>query len=129
MKFPSLEQVEALHHLLIVQTGGAHGLRDRGALESAVVQPRMSFGGRELYPSLAEKAAALSFSLVSNHPFVDGNKRIGFATGVAFLRANGHDISSPIDEAEQIVLKLAAGELSREEWTSWVRDHIVELKS
>ena len=126
MNYPTVAQIEALHELLITHTGGSQGLRDRGALESAVAQPQMGFGGQDLYPSLAEKAAALSYSLVSNHAFVDGNKRIGFAAAVAFLRVNGHDISADVDEAEQIVLRLAAGKLLREEWTSWVQSHLTE---
>lgn len=125
MNYPTVPQIEELHNLIIAETGGAAGLRDRGALESAVAQPQMGFGGEDLYPTLAEKAAALSYSLVSNHAFVDGNKRIGYAAAIAFLRVNGHDISAPIDEAEQIVLRLAAGELSREEWTSWVQNHLL----
>ena len=88
----------------------------------------MSFGGSDLYPTLVEKAAALGFSLVSNHPFVDGNKRIGWVALKAFSNLNGFTIEAGVNEAEEIVLKLAAGELSREAWTSWVCDHIVELK-
>ncbi len=68
----TLEQIIQLHDLLVRETGGSQGVRDAGAIESAVAQPRMSFGGQELYPTLVEKAAALSFSLINNHPFVDG---------------------------------------------------------
>src|SRR5687768_10226478 len=125
MIFLTVEQVLELHRLIIEATGGSHGLRDENALESAVVQPQMSFGGSDLYPTLVEKAAALSFSLVQNHPFVDGNKRIGFAAAVAFLRANGYDLSGLVDEQERVVLAVAAGEMSREDWTDWVRNHIL----
>lgn len=79
MRYLSLQEVLSLHSLLIAQSGGGSGLRDRGALESAVAQPEASFGGEELYPDLASKAAALGHSLIQNHPFVDGNKRIGEA--------------------------------------------------
>ena len=79
MRFLSLSEVFDLHRRLIDQTGGAFGVRDLGALESALAQPRMTFSGQDLYPSLAEKAAALCFSLIQNHPFVDGNKRVGHA--------------------------------------------------
>ena len=128
MNYPSVAQIEELHQFIIEQTGGSQGLRDRGALESAVAQPQMGFGGQDLYPTLAEKAAALSFSLISNHPFVDGNKRIGFAAAIAFLLAHGNDISAPIDDAEQTVLRLAAGELSRAEWAIWVQTHVVKFQ-
>jgi death-on-curing protein len=125
----TLDELLILHQYVIEQSGGSAGVRDMAAIESALAQPRMAFGGQELYASLADKAAALAFSLVQNHPFIDGNKRIGHAALETFLILNGYELSTPVDEAEQIVLKLAAGELSREEWTSWVRNHIVELKS
>ena len=73
MRYLSLQEVISLHSLLIAQSGGSAGLRDRGALESAVAQPEASFGGEDLYPDLASKAAALGHSLIQNHPFVDGN--------------------------------------------------------
>ena len=79
MRYLSLAEVIELHRRVVDQSGGASGLRDTGRLESAVAQPRISFGGRDLYPSLIEKAGALCFSLVQNHPFVDGNKRLGHA--------------------------------------------------
>jgi death-on-curing protein len=84
----------------------------------------MSFGGQDLYPTLAEKAAALSFSLINNHPFVDGNKRIGHAAAEVFLVANGFEINADVDEQERIVLAVAAGEMERDEWTQWLREHL-----
>lgn len=127
MNYPDVEQIIALHSIIIEASGGSDGLRDKGALESAVAQPQMGFGGQDLYPSLPEKAAALSFSLVQNHPFVDGNKRIGFVAMVVFLQANDHTLSGSVDEKEAIVLQLAASELSREAWTEWVRAHLQPL--
>jgi death on curing protein len=79
MRYVSLQEIISLHSLLIAQSGGSSGLRDRGTLESAVAQPEASFGGQDLYPDLASKAAALGHALTQNHPFVDGNKRIGHA--------------------------------------------------
>lgn len=79
MRYLGLREVLELHRLLLERTGGLAGVRDLGLLESAVAQPLMSFGGQELYPAVAEKAAALGFSLIKNHPFNDGNKRIGHA--------------------------------------------------
>ena len=87
MRYLSLQEVISLHSLLITQTGGSSGLRDHGALESAVAQPEASFGGEELYPDLASKTAALGHALIQNHPFVDGNKRIGHAAMEVFLFA------------------------------------------
>ncbi len=77
MRFPTLIEVLELHRRVIEQSGGAFGIRDVGLLESAIAQPRMTFGGKDLYPSLLEKAAALGFSIIMNHPFVDGNTRTG----------------------------------------------------
>lgn len=91
-----------LHRLVLDQSGGATGLRDLGALESAVGQPRQSFGGVDLYPHLPSKAAALGFSLIQNHPFVDGNKRVGHAALETFLQLNGAELSASVDEAERV---------------------------
>lgn len=125
----TLEQIIQLHDLLVRETGGSQGVRDAGAIESAVAQPRMSFGGQELYPMLVEKAAALSFSLINNHPFVDGNKRIGLAAAVALLRANGSDLNTSADELEAAVLAVAAGEMGRDKWTQWLREHLKSLSA
>ena len=127
MRYLTLDEILMLHQWVLEQSGGSSGVRDIMAVESAIAQPRMAFGGKDLYPTLAEKAAALGYSLVCNHAFVDGNKRIGHAAVETFLALNGFEISAPIDEAENIVLRLAAGELSREEWTSWVQKHIVSV--
>src|SRR5690348_2906820 len=87
--------------------------RDRCALESAVAQPEASFGGKELYPDLASKAAALAHSLIQNHAFVDGNKRIGHAAMEVFLLLNGYEINSSVDDQEKIIIDVASGKVSR----------------
>ncbi len=84
----------------------------------------MTFGGQDLYPSLAEKAAALGFSLVGNHAFVDGNKRVGHAAMETFLVLNGWELAAGVDEQEQTIWRLAAGSLKREEFTFWVQSHL-----
>ena len=89
MRYLALAEVVELHRRLLDATGGVRGIRDLGALESAVAQPKMTFAGLELYPTLVEKAASLGFSLVGNHPFVDGNKRVGHAAMETFLVLNG----------------------------------------
>ena len=126
MRHLSLAEVIELHRMVIEQAGGSPGLRDLGALESAVAQPRMTFGGADLYPSLVEKSAALCFSLVKNHPFVDGNKRVGHAVMETLLVLNGSEIEASTDEQEQLVLALAAGQLSREDLVGWLRGHVRE---
>lgn len=128
MRTIKLNEVLELHHRIIEQSGGADGIRDMGALESALAQPRMSFGGKDLYPTLTDKAAALCFSLVMNHPFIDGNKRIGHAAMEVFLILNGLEVSSTVDEQEQIILNLAAGKLAREAFTKWLQEHVIRLQ-
>jgi death on curing protein len=86
----------------------------------------MTFGGDELYPTISDKASALGFSLIKNHPFVDGNKRIGHAAMEIFLVLNGHEIDAPVDEQEQIILRVASGELRRDDFTEWLCAHLIE---
>src|SRR5205807_4305106 len=124
IRYLTLEEVLDLHRLVLEQSGGLGGVRDIGGLDSALAQPQMAFGGQELYPSLAEKAAALGFSLVCNHPFVDGNKRVGHAAMETFLILNGWELAAGVDEQEQVILALAAGTLKREEFTAWVQAHL-----
>ena len=124
MRYPTLGEVLYLYHKIMETSGGAVGVRDLGALESAVAQPRMTFGEYDLYPSLVEKAAALGYSLIMNHPFLDGNKRTGHAAMEVFLVLNGVAIRASVDEQEQVILRLAAGELSRSAFTDWLRDHV-----
>ncbi len=89
MRYLALDEILELYRRIIEQTGGSSGIRDAGALESAVAQPRMTFGGEDLYPTIIEKASALGFSLINNHPFIDGNKRLGHAAIETFLVAAG----------------------------------------
>jgi death-on-curing protein len=124
MRYLTLSEVLVLHRQVIADSGGAAGVRDVNALDSAVGQPQMSFGGQELYPTLADKAAALAFSIVMNHPFVDGNKRVGHAAMETFLVLNGHELNATVDEQEQVILQLAAGSLARPDFTEFVRTHL-----
>jgi death-on-curing protein len=127
MKSLSIDQVLALHEELIRRYGGALGLRDRGQLESALAQPFMTFAGEQLYSDLPEKAAALCFSLVKNHPFVDGNKRVGYAVLRFFLRSNGVRIVATADEKVSMTLSVADGSLSRAELIDWIRAHTIPI--
>jgi len=120
----TVEEVVALHALIIGQSGGPSGIRSREGLESSVGQPNQTFGGEELYPSVIAKAAALGFFLVRNHPFVDGNKRIGHAALEVTLVLNGLELVAAVDDQEQMFLSLAAGTVSREELTTWVEQHL-----
>lgn len=125
MRYLTLSEVLELYYRVMEQSGGAIGIRDLNGLESALAQPRMTFGGQELYPTLVEKAAALGFSLIRNHAFVDGNKRIGHAAMETFLALNGYEIEASVDEKERVILQVASGEMDREAFTKWLRAHIV----
>ena len=117
----SLEQVLDLHRRQLRLFGGAAGLRDRGALESAVTRLQMTFGGEDLYPGIEDKAAALMHSLVMNHPFVDGNKRVGAHACVLLLMANGVEPTFSPAELTAITLATARGEVSAEALSIWLR--------
>jgi death-on-curing protein len=124
VKLLSIDEVIELHRRIITQSGGSDGLRDRASLESCLAQPHQTFGGTDLYGTVWEKAAVLGFLLVCNHPFVDGNKRIGHAALEVMLVLNGLELEASVDEQERIVLALASGGLSREEFTDWVSNHV-----
>jgi death-on-curing protein len=128
MRYLTIAEVLESYQRVMQQSGGLVGIRDLGALESAIAQPYMTFDGNELYPSFAEKAAALGFSLIQNHPFADGNKRTGHAAMESFLALNGYEIDAGTDEQVEIVLSLASGKLSRHEFTKWLLNHIQELR-
>ena len=126
MRYLALNEVLELYRRIMGQTGGLVGLRDLNALESALAQPRMTFGGVDLYPTAVDKASALGFSLIQNHPFTDGNKRIGHAAMETFLVLNGLEIDASVDEQEQVILDVASGKMERQELTEWLRAHVVE---
>src|SRR5690349_8677807 len=107
MYYPSVGDALEIYRLIMEQTGGLLGVRDIGALESAIAQPRMTFNNEELYPTIVEKASALGFSLIKNHPFADGNKRTGHALMEVFLVMNGYEIEANTDEQVDLVLKVA----------------------
>jgi death-on-curing protein len=126
MRYLTLGEALELYQRVMKQSGGSVGIHNLSALESALAQPRMTFGGEELYSTIVEKASALGFSLIKNHPFVDGNKRAGHAAMETFLVLNGFEINASVDEQEQIILQVALGELERDEFADWLRNHIVE---
>lgn len=124
IRYITLGEALELHARVMAQSGGLVGILSMDALESALAQPRMTFGGKELYPTLVEKAAALGFSLIQNHPFVDGNKRTGHAIMEVFLLLNGHEIQATVDEQEDVVLRVASGSMSRGDFADWLRLHV-----
>lgn len=120
----SAEQLVALHAFQIERFGGLSGIRDRGGLESAAARPAMTFGGEDLYPDIAAKAAALMHSLVMNHPFVDGDRRVGIAAAELFLELNGARLAASDAELEEPTLSAARGELAAESLAIWFRQRL-----
>ena len=116
----SSAEVEQIHKLLISSFGGSPGLRDKSALQSALDRPFQSFDNKDLYPSVVEKAAALIESLLTNHPFVDGNKRVGYTVLRLFLMANDLDITASQDNKYEFVINIAAGTLNFDGILSWL---------
>lgn len=129
MRHLALGEVLELHRLLLEVSGGLAGVRDLGAIESAVAQPHATFEGQDLYPFLVARAAALGFSLVRNHGFLDGNKRVGHLAMSVFLSLNGQEIVASVDDQEATVTALAEGKLSREKLELWLVAHLVAIVS
>lgn len=119
----SKSQVLLIHDQLISETGGLSGLRDEGMLDSALNAPFQTFGGEDVYPSLQQKAARLCFGLVKNHPFTDGNKRIGAHAMLVFLALNGIDLQHSQMELSDVILQLAAGEIEATDLLCWILAH------
>ena len=120
MRYLTLGEVVELHWQLLQQSGGGSGIRDLGLLESALAQPAASFGGADLHSTPVEKAAALGFSLVANHPFIDGNKRIGHAAMEVLLLLNGYELRSSVDKQERLMLDVASGVIDRDGLARWL---------
>ena len=119
----SKDKVLLLHQILAEATGGSVGVRDDALLDSALESAFAGFGDREFYPSKEEKGARLGFSLISNHAFVDGNKRIGIYVMMSFLEMNGIRLCCTDDEIVSVGLSVADGSMGYEELLQWVIDH------
>ena len=123
IRYLTSEQVLFIHARLLAETGGEHGIRDLGLLQSAVARPQAVFDGNELYPGIHQKAAALLESLINNHPFVDGNKRTGITAAAMFLKINNFSMTASNQEVESFVLSIASGEQTVESITEWLKSH------
>ena len=119
----SKPQILLLHEQLIAETGGSSGLRDEGMLDSALNAPFQTFGGEDVYPSLQQKAARLCFGLVKNHPFLDGNKRIGAHAMLVFLALNGIELQYIQTELSDIILQLASSTIQSSDLLNWILAH------
>lgn len=123
IRYLAVPEIVSLHGRIIQAHGGAEGVRDFGALVSAAAQPQMRFARRDLYATIPTKAAALAYALIGNHPFVDGNKRVGHASMEVFLVLNGYDLEASVDDAERIMVGVAAGKVSWAELAAWINEH------
>ena len=123
MRYLYPKQILYLHEQIMAVSAGSAGVRDQGLLESAVYRPQASFSGQDLYPDLFSKVAALGHSLITNHPFVDGNKRTGFEAMRLMLRLNGFDIHASIDAKFNFVRDIAKGMLREAAIADWLQKH------
>jgi len=115
------KEVEFLHQILIDKFGGTRGIRDKGALESALARPFQTFEGQDLYPTVLDKASSLIESILINHPFLDGNKRLGYALLRLYLLKNNLDILASQDNKYEFVIGIASGVLKHPEILSWLK--------
>lgn len=119
----SVDKVKLLHQLMAEETGGSVGIRDEGLLDSAIEGIYQTFDGKELYPSKEEKGARLGYSLISNHSFLDGNKRIGMFVMLTFLEVNGIRLECTNEDVAEAGLAVAAGKMGYEDMLEWVKSH------
>ena len=119
----SVDKVKLLHQLMAEETGGSVGVRDEGLLDSAIEGIYQTFDGVELYPSKEEKGARLGYSLISNHSFLDGNKRIGMYVMLTFLEVNGIRLDCTNEEVARTGLAVASGKMGYEDVLTWVNSH------
>lgn len=129
MIYLSVEQVLFLHDRLIEETGGEHGVRDLGGLESALARPQAAFGNTQFYPDIMTKAAVLMDGLTRNHAFIDGNKRISISTAVLFLQVNGYRLTASNPELEEFAIHVTTMKQGIEQIADWFRTNTVRTKS
>jgi death-on-curing protein len=127
MIYLTVEEIIRLQDQVIDQSGGLRGVKVRGLVESAAARPQATFGGQDLYPTVAEKAAAIGHSLACNHGFEDGNKRIGHAAMEVFLVLNGYEVAAPQNEQYDVFMRLAAHQMTQDEFFTWVAANIAPL--
>ena len=120
----NIEEVLKIHEILIDKFGGKSGIRDKSSLESAISRPFQTFDKKELYPNPIEKSAALIESIIKNHPFIDGNKRLGYVLMRLLLMENGLDIEIDEESKYRFVIQIAKGDLKFDEICDWIKNNI-----
>jgi death-on-curing protein len=126
MLFLTLDDILESHQFQIDSYGGSQGVRDLGLLESAIAQPQAGFGGQYLHADVYEMAAAYLYHLVMNHPFVDGNKRVGLEAALIFLEIHDATVRASDEELVDLVLKTTIGEVGKREIAAFFRSHRVD---
>jgi death-on-curing protein len=126
IRYLTVEQIYRLHAREIERLGGTLGVREPEVIASVAETIAAGFGDFEYYPTLAEKAACLGYSLIQGHPFLDGNKRTAYQAMDVFLLVNGYELVGDVDEQERVIFAVASGHLDREAFTEWVSAHIRE---
>lgn len=121
----SVKQAIEIHEIVVNAFGGSMGIRDSGALESALARPFQTFGGEDLYPDFFTKAAAIAESIIINHPFIDGNKRTGYVLMEAILRLGNLKITAVNDDLYNFVISISTGEKKFEEIVEWLKENTV----
>lgn len=128
MNYLNISQILVIYNEVIEQTGGSRGIRDIRLLESAVARPQATFAEEDLYPDVFSKAAALGHSIISNHPFVDGNKRTGYMAMRLFLNVNGYDVEEPLEERYKFVMGIAKKMRKEGSIAKWLKVHSRKLR-
>lgn len=119
-----IETIENLHKIVVEYSGGSAGVREYGLLDSAINSIYQTFMGQELYPTIIEKGARLGYNLISNHAFIDGNKRIGILTMLTFLKVNGIELNYTDDDLIYLGLSTAKNSISYENLVDWLKNHL-----
>ena len=119
-----IETIENLHKIVVEYSGGSAGVREYGLLDSSINSIYQTFMGQELYPTIIEKGARLGYNLISNHAFVDGNKRIGILTMLTFLKVNGIELNYTDDDLIYLGLSTAKNSISYENLVDWLKNHV-----
>ena len=122
----SLKEVLSIHNILIDRFGGLKGVRDLNALESEINRPLQTFDGKELYPTIIEKVSALIESIIKNHPFIDGNKRLGFTLCRLILLNNEMDLKADENEKYIFIIQIAENKLEHKQIADWIINHVID---
>lgn len=123
MTYLKVNQILSIYEEVIKETGGTKGIRDLRLLESGVARPQATFGGKDLYPEIFSKAAVLGHSIICSHPFIDGNKRVGYMAMRLFLNVNGYDMKASLDEKYKFVMEIAEKIIDEKRIAIWRENH------